>query len=143
MEAVLRVSGLGLTLPLQCCHCAQGQRLLLDTDASFTVFLAHGKYSESSSLKPALHTSTHITAVSLTHVPHTRSSLPLPTRSRSASARTHSSCWCGWWMSSGECFSGSWGRAAQQATGKPRHKGVVGFLASSERGSFLLYYVAL
>lgn len=43
-------------------------------------------------------------AVSLTCTPRTRSSPPLLTRSRSASARTRSSFWCGWWMSSGECF---------------------------------------
>lgn len=42
-------------------------------------------------------------AVSLTRPPRTRSSLRLLTHSRSGSARTRSSCWCGWWMSSGEC----------------------------------------
>lgn len=44
------------------------------------------------------------TAVSLTRAPHTRSSLLSLTHSRSVSARTHSSCWCGWWMNSGECL---------------------------------------
>lgn len=41
--------------------------------------------------------------VSLTRPPRTRSSLRSLTHSRSGSARTRSSCWCGWWMSSGEC----------------------------------------
>lgn len=56
--------------------------------------------------------------------PRTRSSLLLPTRSRSASVRTRSSCWYGWWTSSGESFRpGGWraeGPSRPRASWGPR-----------------------
>ena len=59
--------------------------------------------------------------------PRTRSSLLLLTHSRSASARTHSSCWYGWWTSSGESF-----RPGDGGRGYPAGRGHLGVPAGAQ-----------